>query len=87
MHPHIVNHRGFGSFSYVLGDETKVGANVRTAGGEFWFTRKLMGYAFVSGHLASMVKRSLREHRIKTKRLKAACDTILIGGGEEILFG
>jgi hypothetical protein len=82
-----VDHGGFGGFGYVFGNEAEVCASSRAAGGKLGFAGKLMGDFGVSSHLASVVKSSLSEGRIKAERLESPCGSVLISSGKKILFG
>lgn len=82
-----MDHRGFWGFSDIFGDETKVRSNASATTGEFWLTGKLVGYTFVSSHLTGVKTSGLRQDRVEAKWLDSTRCSVLIGGGEKILFG
>jgi hypothetical protein len=87
LHPEAVNQCGIRGLAYVFRDEAEVCANTGSAGGELWFSGKLVRDVGVGGHLVGVIEGCLREDWIEVEQRKVAGGAILIGGGEEILLG
>lgn len=87
VHPEVVDLGGAGGFADVLGDGGEGDAGGGAAGGEFGLAGELMGDGGVGGHLAGVCGGGLGEAGVAVELREAEGGALLIGGGEEVLFG
>jgi hypothetical protein len=64
-----------------------MGSGICAAASEFRFTGELMGDGCMISHFASVEGRGLSQNWIKVKWGKSLVGTLLIRGGQEVLFG
>jgi hypothetical protein len=87
MHPEVMNDGGIRRLRYILRDDREMGSRGGASLSEVWFTRKLVGYISMLGHLIGMEESCLRQNWIESQPRKAACHTILIRSRQQRLFG